>query len=107
VFSLRRLQLWLALAFAVTASLGMLRLGDPEATLLGSLGAVAAYVTGRALPPAELPRAEAWKFCVVSAVLIGIGLWADTSGGKDALTWSSIALAFCAGNRLKAAGRPT
>ena len=36
--------------------------------------------------------------------MIIVGIAADVTGGSRALEWASVAMAYCGGNRLRAAG---
>lgn len=101
---LRSLHMLLGNACAALAGVAMVRLGDGWVAIMGVGLAMVAYHTSRVVPDARLALGAAGKAASIGVVIILAGLIADLQGGDVALTWPGIVLAYCAGNRWKAAG---
>jgi hypothetical protein len=74
---------------AVAVSLGM---------MLG------AYLTARTIPDIHVRPDEIVRVCGVGLVVLLAGAIVDITGGSHALEWASVVMAYCAGNRFRAAG---
>ena len=102
--SVRLLQAFLGIAYLFLAAIAVVR-APSLGTLLVSGGAMlVSYLTARTIPDALVSQDAALGICAVGLVIICVGALADAVGGHRASEWVAIVMAYCAGNRLRAAG---
>ena len=102
--SVRLLQALLGAAY-VSVALVALAKSPGLVTLLVAAGAMlVSYLTARTIPDAFVSPDAALGICAVGLAIICIGAVADAIGGPRILEWIAIVMAYCAGNRLRAAG---
>lgn len=104
--SVRAVQSALACAYAATACVAVLRSWDLWTTAAAGAMAVFAFVTGRAVPDFTLHARHAWRAVGIGGVVLVLGVASVASGSERWLSWASIVMAYCAGNRFKAAAWP-
>lgn len=102
--SVRMLQALLGLAYLLLATVALARSHDLVTMIIAAGLMLGGYLTGRTVPDAFVSRDAVLRICLVGLVVIAAGFVADVAGGSRALQWASIVMAYCAGNRLKAAG---
>lgn len=102
--SIRMLQALLGTAYLLLAAIAVIRSPGPVMALAAVGVMLGAYLTSRTIPDAFVSRDAVFRICAVGLVVIAIGIVADAAGGSRALGWAAIVMAYCAGNRLKAAG---
>ena len=100
----RALQAVLAAAYLLLAAVAVARLRTPLVVVFAAAMTIGAYLTGRTVPDVYVRREAILQVCGVGLLIIIFGIAADVTGGSRALEWASIAMAYCAGNRLRAAG---
>jgi len=101
---LRALQAMMAAAYAALAAIALVRDPLPLRIILCAGVAAAAYLTGRSLPDIMIPREAIPRAIGIGLIVALVGAAVEMGGDPHALGWVSIAMACCAGNRLKAAG---
>jgi hypothetical protein len=101
---LRAVQALLAAAYAVLAAIALARAASIATLLVSAAVMLGAYGTARTVPDVRVSSGTAWGIAAVPLVLLGIGVVAAALGGAAARTWVVIVMAYCAGNRLRAAG---
>lgn len=101
---LRALQAMMAAAYAALAAIALVRDPLPLRIILCAGVAAAAYLTGRSLPDIMIPREAIPRAIGIGLIVALVGAAVEMAGDPHALGWVSIAMACCAGNRLRAAG---
>lgn len=101
---LRAIQALLGATYALLAAVALARTASIATLLVSAAVMLGAYCTARTVPDARVSSGAAWGFAAVPLVLLGIGIVGEAVGGMAASTWVAIVMAYCAGNRLRAAG---
>ena len=104
LFSVRALQAMMGFAYLALAAAAILRSFTPLALVLAVAMMIGAYFTGRTVPDFQIRSDQLLRVCGVGLFMIVAGTAADVAGGPHALGWASVVMAYCAGNRLRAAG---
>lgn len=102
--SVRMLQALLGTAYAILAGVAMVRAPNPMVLLVAAGAVLLSYMTARTIPDAFVSLDAVFGTSAVAVAFIGIGAVADAMGSPHALEWVAIVMAYCAGNRLRAAG---
>jgi hypothetical protein len=102
--SVRSIQTLMGALYGLLACVALAR----SATITGAAIAVSmvvgAYFTSRTIPDAYVRPKQIFRVCRVGLVLVAIGTAVDLTGQPRALAWALVVMAYCAGNRLRAAG---
>jgi hypothetical protein len=101
---MRLIQALLGAAYALLACIALARAPGPVQALSAAAVMLGAYLTGRTVPDVRVTREAVPRILVVGLAVIALGIVADADGGPHALSWAAIVMAYCAGNRLRAAG---
>lgn len=91
-------------AYLVLGAAALIRSFTPVALILAVAMVIGAYFTGRTVPDFQVRSDQLLRVCGVGLLMIAAGVAADMAGGPHALGWASVVMAYCAGNRLRAAG---
>lgn len=102
--SVRSLQAMMGAAYAFLAIVAVLRAPGAVVAATAIAMALGAYATGRTVPDFQIPSGRIVEACGLGLLVVAVGVAADLIGGSGALGWASVVMAYCAGNRLKAAG---
>lgn len=102
--SVRAIQALLGAAYLLLAVFAVGRAHMPLTAIIAAGMMLVAYVTGITIPDVLVRREAIPRVCGVGLVVISVGAAMDLWGGANQLTWVSVAMAYCAGNRLRAAG---
>jgi hypothetical protein len=96
------IQALLGVLYILLALVALAR-SETDATAAISIAMMlGAYLTSRTIPDIQVQRDQILRVCGI--VVLAAGMIADTIGGPHALGWASVVMAYCAGNRLRAAG---
>lgn len=102
--SVRLLQAFLGTGYACLVAIALVK-APSLTTLLVSAGAMlVSYKSARTVPDAFISPDAVLGICAIGLVIMCIGMVADALGGAQAREWAAIVMAYCAGNRLRAAG---
>ncbi|KQO12084.1 hypothetical protein ASF09_19285 [Sphingomonas sp. Leaf242] len=102
--SVRLLQALLGTAYLFLAAVALAK-ATSLVTLLVAAGAMlVSYLTARRIPDAFVSPNAVFGICAIGLAIICIGMVADAVGGTQAQEWVAIVMAYCAGNRFRAAG---
>jgi hypothetical protein len=101
---LRDSQLTLGWAYLVVAAGALLRHPDPLG--LAACGAVSifSYLTGRTLPPVEIPARDLWRAVGVGVVVVSAVATVVALGLPSWMPWAQVAMSYCSANRFRAGG---
>jgi hypothetical protein len=102
--NVRAIQALLGVAYLLLAAIALARASMILTAAIATGMMLLAYVTGRTIPDVLVPREAILRACGIGLIVLLIGALMDLWGGANELGWVSVAMAYCAGNRLRAAG---
>ncbi|MBX9730656.1 MAG: hypothetical protein K2X59_04950 [Sphingomonas sp.] len=103
LISVRSLQKWLGCLYLLVGFVAVLRLENFVVAAVAVAIVIGSYFTARTIPDLQIRQDQILKVCRVGAVVLSIGAIVDLVGGPHALEWAAVVMAYCAGNRLRAA----
>jgi FtsH-binding integral membrane protein len=104
VVSARSIQAWLGISYVLLALIAVARSATVVTAAIALAMMLGAYLTGRTIPDIQVSQSEILRVCGMGLLVIAVGIVVDIVGGSHALEWASVVMAYCAGNRLRAAG---
>ena len=102
--SVRLLQALLGTAYALLAFIALGKAPSLVTLLAAASAMLMSYLTARTISDAFVSPDALAGVCAIGLLIICVGAVADAIGSPQALEWAAIVMAYCAGNRLKAAG---
>jgi hypothetical protein len=100
----RATQAVMGIVYALLAAIAVARSETPLAVLFAAAIMIGSYLTGRTIPDFYVPQNAIFRVCGVGLMVMTAGFAVDLVGGSKAIGWALVVMAYCAGNRLKAAG---
>jgi len=102
--SIRAIQTVMGAAYVLLAAIALGRVATPSTAIIAAGMMLVGYLTGRTIPDVLIRREAIFQVCAVGLIIGLVGAAMDLWAGAKDLGWVSIAMAYCAGSRLRAAG---
>jgi hypothetical protein len=103
-FRVRLIQASMGLGYCVVLVGAIAKAPEAGSVAIAAALLALSYVTGEVVPDAYVSPDHLLRVCGVGLAVLPVGVFAVLSGGRDTLGWATAVMAFCAGNRFKAAG---